>query len=156
MAVVMRGDDLLDRAAQRAEHVRRELRGHTSTRDVAQLGRVLDRTFPMPCLSGSNIGLMCWLYTRLARRRRMVQTPTIRAEGLHLPRPGRLRCGCPVPDGRRLCPACGSALATLDDVVERARERTLDERGRLETVHGRAATQLAEAGADWAPCCGFG
>ena len=42
--------------------------------------------------------------------------------------------------------ACGAALAALDDVGERASERTLDERGRVETVHGRAAMWLAEGG----------
>src|SRR2546423_11696542 len=72
-----------------------------------------------------------WLWFRLAQRRRMVQNPTIHAEGLHLPEAECLRCGCLVPDGRRLCPAYGTALATLDDVVERASERTLDDRGRV-------------------------
>jgi peptide subunit release factor 1 (eRF1) len=145
----------------------------------------------MPYLSGSNVGLMRWHYTRLARRR---WKPTIQgegkddneraaeeqlveellalgarggqaiygvaemleaacqghvrtlvvAEGLHLLGAECLRCGCLVRDGQHLCPACGAALAALDDVVERASERTLDERERVETVHGRAAMRLVE------------
>ena len=39
--------------------------------------RVLDRSFPIPYLSGSNVALMRWPYTGLARRRR-VQKSTIR------------------------------------------------------------------------------
>jgi hypothetical protein len=105
----------------------------------------LERIFPIPYLSGSNVGLMPWLYTRLARRRRIVQNPTIHAEGLHLPAAQCLRCGCLVANGRRLSPACGAALAALDDWWS-GRARALDERGRVETVHGRAATRLAERG----------
>jgi peptide subunit release factor 1 (eRF1) len=51
-----------------------------------------------------------------------------------------------VPDGQHLCPACGAALAALHDVVERASERTRDERGCVATVHGRAAMRLVEGG----------
>jgi hypothetical protein len=65
------------------------------------------------------------------------------AEGLHLPGAECPRCGCLVTDGQHLCPACGAALADLDDVVERASECTLQRR-RVETVHGWAATRLAE------------
>ncbi len=57
-------------------------------------------------------------------------------------------CGCLVADsqGQRLCPVCGAVTTPLDDVVGRAIERTLDERGRVEVVHGPAAERLSAAG----------
>ena len=68
------------------------------------------------------------------------------AEGLHMPGSGCPRCGCLAADDQHSRPTWGAAMVTLVGVVERASERTLDERGRVETVHTRAATRLAEGG----------
>ena len=37
-------------------------------------------------------------------------------------------------------------MGPLDDVIERAVERTLDEQGYVEIVHGTAAARLTEVG----------
>jgi peptide subunit release factor 1 (eRF1) len=51
-----------------------------------------------------------------------------------------------VPAGVATCPVCGTAPRPIDDLVERAVERTLDQNGRVEVVHGEAARRLQEAG----------
>ncbi|HWE63482.1 MAG TPA: host attachment protein [Chloroflexota bacterium] len=55
-------------------------------------------------------------------------------------------CGCLVADQLQSCPACGATLTPLDDLVQRAGERTIEDDGRVEIVHGSAATRLNESG----------
>jgi len=68
------------------------------------------------------------------------------AEGLRRPGSECLACGRIVPDAPPRCPACGEATTALDDVVERAIERALEEAGMVEIVAGAAAGRLSEAG----------
>lgn len=44
------------------------------------------------------------------------------------------------------CPACGSAMRPVHDVIHRAMARTIEQAGRVEVVHGDAARRLLEAG----------
>lgn len=55
-------------------------------------------------------------------------------------------CGWLSVDTPASCPACGRAVTPLDDVVERAIERTLDEGGKVEIVHGEAERRLRDVG----------
>jgi peptide chain release factor subunit 1 len=68
------------------------------------------------------------------------------AEGLHLAGAECSCCGYLLADGQRTCPVCGAEVTPLDDIVERAIERTLDERGHVEIVHDDAASRLCEFG----------
>jgi peptide chain release factor subunit 1 len=55
-------------------------------------------------------------------------------------------CGRIVASGRTTCPSCNSRMLPLDDVVERAIQRTLGQSGAVEVVHGAAADRLRAAG----------
>jgi peptide chain release factor subunit 1 len=64
----------------------------------------------------------------------------LRAEGSECPNCGRLDLS-----DAAMCPACGHSLHRNGDVVEQAVHRTLEQRGRVEVVHGEAAQHLEEA-----------
>jgi peptide chain release factor subunit 1 len=51
-------------------------------------------------------------------------------------------CGRMVAGGRPTCPACGSPMDPVDDIVGLAMTRTLGQSGRVEVVRGAAATRL--------------
>ncbi len=68
------------------------------------------------------------------------------ADGLRLPGSECPGCGRLVPDCPPNCPACGATPTPLADVAERAIERTLDEAGTVEVVHGPPARRLSEEG----------
>ena len=55
-------------------------------------------------------------------------------------------CGRLEPAETGVCPACGTALRHVDDLVERAIERTLEQGGRVEVLHGEAARRLQAEG----------
>jgi peptide subunit release factor 1 (eRF1) len=55
-------------------------------------------------------------------------------------------CGRLEPDTLATCPACGSAMRAVHDVVHRAMARTIEQAGRVEVVHGDAARRLLQAG----------
>lgn len=68
------------------------------------------------------------------------------AEGARSPGAECASCGRLEPGAPTACPVCHGTMVLLEDVVERAVERALDERGRVEIVHGEAATRLKQAG----------
>ena len=55
-------------------------------------------------------------------------------------------CGRLEPGDVATCPACGSAMQPVHDVVHRAMARTIEQAGRVEVVHGDAAGRLLQAG----------
>lgn len=68
------------------------------------------------------------------------------ADGLRAPGSECESCGRLGPDVPAACPACGGRVQDLDDVIERAMERTLEESGRVEVVHDAPARRLQEVG----------
>jgi peptide subunit release factor 1 (eRF1) len=78
------------------------------------------------------------------------------ADGLRLPGGECPVCGRLAAGEPRACPVCGSEMEPLDDVIERAIERTLDERGRVEIVHGPAAAHLTAVGGGLGALLRFG
>ncbi len=78
--------------------------------------------------------------------RRLVVAEDTRFPGTECPQCGRLAragYGAEAREGAR-CPLCGTELIILDDVVERATERVLDEKGTVEVVHAAAARRLMQ------------
>ena len=63
------------------------------------------------------------------------------AEGSECPNCGRLEPGDVVT-----CPACGSTMRPVHDVLHRAMARTIEQAGRVEVIHGDAARRLLETG----------
>jgi peptide subunit release factor 1 (eRF1) len=55
-------------------------------------------------------------------------------------------CGRLEPGTVATCPACGSAMRPVHDVIHRAMARTIEQAGRVEVVHGDAARRLLDAG----------
>ena len=55
-------------------------------------------------------------------------------------------CGRIVASGRAECPSCSARMEPLDDIIERAIERTLGQSGQVELLGGAAAERLHEAG----------
>ena len=55
-------------------------------------------------------------------------------------------CGRIVASGRAECPSCSARMEPLDDIIERAIERTLGQSGQVELLDGAAAERLHEAG----------
>jgi peptide chain release factor subunit 1 len=68
------------------------------------------------------------------------------ADGLTAPGSECEGCGRLAVDVPAACPACGGRVRGLEDVVERAMERTLEEGGRVEVVHDEPAGRLRDAG----------
>lgn len=68
------------------------------------------------------------------------------AEGLRLAGSECSGCGRLAVDTPESCPACGARPTSLADVIERAIERTLEEAGGVEIVHGGPAQRLREEG----------
>ncbi len=64
------------------------------------------------------------------------------ADGLRSPGSECTSCGRLGADVPAACPACGGSVRRLDDVVERAMERALDEGGRVEVVHDEPGARL--------------
>jgi len=78
--------------------------------------------------------------------RRLVVAEGTQLAGTECPQCGRLAragYGAEARPGAH-CPLCNSTLVLLDDVVERAAERVLDEKGTVEVVHGAAAHRLSQ------------
>jgi peptide subunit release factor 1 (eRF1) len=75
------------------------------------------------------------------RVHRLVVADDVRLPGSECPECRRL-----APEAPTACPACGARPTPLVDVVERAIERTLDESGTAEVVHGPAGRRLREEG----------
>jgi peptide chain release factor subunit 1 len=69
------------------------------------------------------------------------------ADGAELEGSECLNCGRLEPRQIATCPACGSAMRSVHDVVHRAMARTIEQAGRVEVVHGDAARRLLEVGA---------
>lgn len=67
------------------------------------------------------------------------------ADGLRSPGSECESCGRLGADVPAACSACGGSVRRLDDVVERAMERALDEGGRVEVVHDESGARLREA-----------
>ena len=55
-------------------------------------------------------------------------------------------CGRLEPGDVAICPACGSVMGSVHDVIHRAMARTIEQAGRVEVVHGDAAGRLLQAG----------
>lgn len=68
------------------------------------------------------------------------------AEDRRAPGSECLACGRLAAETPPLCPACGGQVRTLEDVVERAMERTLEEGGRIEVVRDAPADRLRALG----------
>ncbi len=68
------------------------------------------------------------------------------AEDCRAPGSECLACGRLAAETPPLCPACGGQVRPLDDAVERAMERTLEEGGRVEVVRDAPARRLREVG----------
>jgi len=68
------------------------------------------------------------------------------AEDVRMPGGECTSCGRIVASARTSCPSCNAPMHQLDDVVERAIQRTLNQSGTVEIVHGAAAEQLRAAG----------
>lgn len=68
------------------------------------------------------------------------------ADGLRVAGSECPACGRVAPDRPASCPICAAIPAPLDDVVERAIERTLEEGGTVEVVHGPPAERLRAKG----------
>jgi peptide subunit release factor 1 (eRF1) len=68
------------------------------------------------------------------------------AEGVRLAGGECSQCGWLEADSATACPTCGATMTPLADLVERAVERTVEARGRVEVVHGPAAERLRAAG----------
>ena len=102
-------------------------------------GRLLDRAGPG---GRATLGLVPTLDALWAD---IVQTLVV-ADGAH--RPGREcpNCARLEPGEGAACPACGTAMRPLHDVVHRAMSRTLHQAGAVEVVHGRVARDLQERG----------
>lgn len=77
----------------------------------------------------------------LGRVHLLVVADGLRASGSECPGCGRLG-----PDAPVSCPVSGDRVTPLEDVVERAMERALEEGGRVEVVHDEAARRLREIG----------
>jgi len=77
----------------------------------------------------------------LGEVRTLVVADGARQAGSECPNCGRLE-----PRDIATCPACGSAMRTVHDVVHRAMARTIDQAGRVEVVHGDAARRLLQVG----------
>jgi peptide chain release factor subunit 1 len=102
-------------------------------------GRLLDRAGPG---GRATLGLVPTLDALWAD---IVQTLVV-ADGAH--RPGREcpNCARLEPGEVAACPACGTAMRPLHDLVHRAMSRTLHQAGAVEVVHGRVARDLQERG----------
>jgi peptide subunit release factor 1 (eRF1) len=72
---------------------------------------------------------------------KLVVADELRLPGSECPECGRLAQDCPPT-----CPACGVRPMPLADVVERAIERTVEEAGTVEIVHGAPASRLKAEG----------
>jgi len=72
---------------------------------------------------------------------RLIVTDAAGPPGAECPACGLLIAECTIS-----CPECGGTPRRLDDVVERAVERTLNEGGLVETVHGPASDRLSREG----------
>jgi peptide chain release factor subunit 1 len=68
------------------------------------------------------------------------------AEGLHLAGVECTSCRRLVAGSPAQCPICGGPVRPLDDLVERAAERTIEQDGAVEVVHGDAAQCLQQEG----------
>lgn len=68
------------------------------------------------------------------------------ADGLRLAGSECSSCGRLTTDTPSSCPVCKGRPAPLGDVVERAIERTLEEAGSVEIVHGEPAQRLRQQG----------
>ncbi|MCS6803367.1 MAG: Vms1/Ankzf1 family peptidyl-tRNA hydrolase [Chloroflexota bacterium] len=66
------------------------------------------------------------------------------AEGLRLAGSECPACGWVGVDRPATCPSCGAAPTPFEDIVERLIERTLNEGGRIEIVHGEAERKLRD------------
>ncbi|HWP62012.1 MAG TPA: Vms1/Ankzf1 family peptidyl-tRNA hydrolase, partial [Candidatus Binatia bacterium] len=77
----------------------------------------------------------------LGRVHLLVVADGLRVSGSECPGCGRLG-----PDAPASCPVSGDRVIPLEDVVERAMERSLEEGGRVEVVHDEAARRLREIG----------
>jgi len=64
-----------------------------------------------------------------------------------VPRGGQCtNCGALLAKETESCSYCGKGVRSVDDLLELAAERVLEMQGRVEQVHGPAATRLKEAG----------
>jgi peptide subunit release factor 1 (eRF1) len=77
----------------------------------------------------------------LGEVRTLVVADGAQGQGSECPNCGRLE-----PGNVATCPACGSAMRPVHDVVHRAMARTIEQAGRVEVVHGDAARRLLQAG----------
>ena len=77
----------------------------------------------------------------LGEVRTLVVADGAAAEGSECPNCGRLE-----PGNLATCPACGSTMRPVHDVLHRAMARTIEQAGRVEVVHGDAARRLLQAG----------
>jgi peptide subunit release factor 1 (eRF1) len=68
------------------------------------------------------------------------------ADGLRLSGAECANCRRLEADSPAACPVCGGPLRPVEDLVERAVDRALEEDGAVEVVHGDAAQRLREAG----------
>jgi peptide subunit release factor 1 (eRF1) len=77
----------------------------------------------------------------LGEVRTLVVADGAQGQGSECPNCGRLE-----PGDVATCPACGSAMQPVHDVVHRAMARTIEQAGRVEVVHGDAARRLLQTG----------
>jgi peptide subunit release factor 1 (eRF1) len=77
----------------------------------------------------------------LGEVRTLVVADGAQGEGSECPNCGRLE-----PGDVGICPACGSAMRPVHDVVHRAMALTIEQAGRVEVVHGDAARRLLQVG----------
>jgi peptide chain release factor subunit 1 len=77
----------------------------------------------------------------LGEVRTLVVADGAQGEGSECPNCGRLE-----PGDVATCPACGSAMRPVHDVIHRAMARTIEQAGRVEVVRGDAARRLLEVG----------
>jgi peptide chain release factor subunit 1 len=75
----------------------------------------------------------------LGEVQKLVVAEGLRAGGSECPGCGRLTVASLAE-----CPACGAAMRAVEDVIERAAERALDQAGSVEVVHGEAAQRLLD------------
>jgi len=95
--------------------------------------------------ASSGGGAACGLAATLEAVGRGQVHKLVVAEGVEAPGAECPSCGWLAAGPAGPCPACGAATEPMDDVVERAVERVLDDKGSAVVVHGAAAERLTGA-----------